>query len=221
MKKWCLVSAAVVMSWLCGQQPAYADTVTIGKQHFTDGTKITTSAYLTAVSGQPAPFFNAFCGFDATTNCSANWVFNYVLPTGDSITGATLTLGIFDIDSAAPGNQVGSFMLDGSDSLTSQLNASSEAASSLNSFYNVLTITIPSGFFIDLQSGSAKFALTLSGPGLGVLGTTPFNGAGLDFSTLDIASQPSTPPTPEPATWLLLLTGILGFGIARTLLKQP
>ncbi len=28
MKKWCLVSAAVVMCWLCGQQPANADTVT-------------------------------------------------------------------------------------------------------------------------------------------------------------------------------------------------
>jgi len=221
MTKWCLVSVAVAMCWVYSQQSARADTVpSIGTQHFTDDTKITTSAFNTAVAGQPAPF-NTFCGSDTSANCSATWTFSYSLPTGNLVTGATLTLGIYDIDSAAPGNQVGSFTLDGTDVLTSQLNVVSEAADSPNSFYNVLTITIPNGFFGDLQtSGSATFALTLSGPGLGILGNTTYNGAGLDFSKLDIASQPMMGPTPESATWLLLSTGILALGIARALLKH-
>jgi len=222
MKKWSSIIAIFVMGLLGSVSSAKADTVaSIGTQHFTDGTKITTgNSFNTAVAGQPAPF-NIFCGSDINANCTADWTFTYSLPGGDTITGATLTLGIYDIDSAAAGNQVGSFTLNG-DNLTSQMNAVSEAANSANSFYNVLSLTIPSTFFADLQGGSATFALTLSGPGLGILGgTTLDNGAGLDFSTLDIASEPSTTgPTPELSTGLLLATGLLGLALARTLLKQ-
>jgi len=221
MKKWSSIIAIFVMGLLGSVSSAKADTVTsIGTQHFTDGTKITTGAFNTAVAGQPAPF-NTFCGSDISSNCSANWTFTYTLPGGDTITGATLTLGIFDIDSAAAGSQIGSFTLNGTDDLTSQLNVVSEAANSANSFYNVLSLTIPSTFFADLQGGSATFTLTLSGPGLGILGTTLDNGAGLDFSTLDIASEHSTTgPTPELSTGLLLFTGLLGLALARILLKH-
>jgi hypothetical protein len=219
MRKWSSIIVVFAMGLLGSVSSAKADTVaTIGTQHFTDGTKITTGAFNTAVAGQQAPF-NIFCGSDISSNCFASWTFTYLLPGGDTITGATLTLGIYDIDSAAAGNQVGVFTLNGGD-LTSQMNAVSEAANSANSFYNVLSLTIPSTFFADLQGGSATFALTLSGPGLGILGTTLDNGAGLDFSSLDIASQPSTGPTPELSTGLLLCTGLLGLALARTLLKH-
>jgi hypothetical protein len=36
-------------------------------------------------------------------------------------------------------------------------------------------------------------SLALQGPGLGVLGTTPFNGAGLDFSTITIDTAAAVP----------------------------
>ena len=174
---------------------------------FSPGTKITPAQYNSAASGQPAPF-NAPCGSDASSNCSASWTFNYPVPSGP-VGSASLSLGIYDIDSAAPGDQIASFTLDGSDDLTGLLNTASEAldgTGSPNSYYDVLTITIPGADLAALGSGSATFALQLTGPGLGALGDTPDNGAGLVFSSLDIGV------TPEPTSWLLFLTGIALIG---------
>jgi hypothetical protein len=212
MTKFSLMAAAVLACILWVAVPVMADDIptSIGTQHFTSGNTVTSAAFLAAVAGQPAPF-NAFCGSDALSNCSASWTFTYTIPAGDTITGATLTLGITDIDSAAPGDQVGSFTLNGADDLTSLLNVVSEAADAANNVYEVLSITIPGADFTDLAGGGATFALTLSGPGLGVLGDTPFNGAGLDFSTLDITATPNSSGggtnTPEPETWALVLAG--------------
>lgn len=206
MRKAQLIAVIALAGLLYCVQPALADDISasIGTQHFTNGTTITTTAFLTAVSGQPSPF-GAFCGSDAFSNCSTNWTFHYPMP-GGPITFATLTLGIFDIDSAAPGNQVASFTLDGSAILTPLLNSVSEGLNggtgAPNSQYDVLTISIPNTDFFLLGTGSATFALALQGPGLGVLGTTPFNGAGLDFATLHIV-------TPEPSTITLLGAGLL------------
>ena len=222
-------AAAALACALCFATAAKADTIdtSIGSQHFTAGTKVTSAAYAAAVSGQPAPF-NAFCGSDTSSNCSTSWIFNYAIPSGDTITGATLTLGILDIDSAAAGNQVGSFTLNGSDNLTGLLNTASEGveggAGSPNSYYEVLSITIPGTDLTALLGGSATFALALSGPGLGVLGTTTFNGAGLDFSTLDITasagSTPPPPPVPEPSAATLLVTGIVALSLRALVSRQ-
>jgi hypothetical protein len=234
MKKWCLVSAAVVMCWLCGQQPANADTVaTIGNPLIiATGTTVGVATFITDVAGQPAPF-NAFIGSNtAGPNFSASWTFTFTLPTGETVTGASLTIGILDspwegptAKSPTPKNtdQVASFTLDSTLNLTSILNTEINTVGTGLNKYEIDQITIPAADLSALASGSATFSLKLQGPGNGTLGLpTNFLGAGLGFSTLDIASQPSTvPPTPEPATWLLLSTGILGFGIARTLVKQP
>lgn len=223
MRTLSLAAVAVLAGALFVAVPARADDIStsIGTQHFTDNTKVTSAAYLAADAGQTAPF-NAFCGSDTASNCATSWNFTYTIPAGDTITGATLTLGILDIDSKATGNQVATFTLNGTDDLTGLLDTVSEAASSPNSFYNVLSITIPGLDLTDLSGGSATFALTLTGPGLGVLGTTPFNGAGLDFSTLDITATPGSttpPPVPEPATWVFLLTGIAAIG-AKALVSR-
>jgi len=172
---------------------------------FTTGSHPTTAAVLAALAGSPAPF-NAFCGSDAAANCAANWTFSYLLPAGQLVSGATLTLGISDIDSAAAGNQVASFLIGATD-LTAALNTVSEGLNggtgATNGEYDVLTVTLPSAALSALQSGSANVSLSLQGPGLGVLGSTTFNGAGLVFSTLDIQTAS---PTPEPAELPLLLT---------------
>lgn len=231
MRKLSLAVAAVLACVLWMAAPAMADDIptSIGSQHFTPGNTVTSAAFVAAVSSQPAPF-NGFCGSNALANCSTAWTFMYPIPAGDTITAATLTLGILDIDSAAPGNQVGSFTLNGTDDLTALLNRVSEAADSGRMVYDVLSITIPGADLTDLAGGSATFALTLSGPGLGVLGTTKFNGAGLDFSTLDITATPNssggggngggTTSTPEPETWTLVLAGAVLLVCAKALYKR-
>jgi hypothetical protein len=222
-----LLSVSVVLALFASAvQPTKAQTpinVSIGTEHFANGTPITTLAYITAVSGQPAPF-GAFCGSDISSNCAATWTFSgYTVPAGDTLISATLTLGIYDIDSAAPGDQVASFTLNGTDPLTTQLNAASEGldggTGAPNSEYDVLTITIPGSDFAALASGTATFALTLQGPGLGKLGTTNDNGAGLDFSSLNMEAMSPMSPTPELSSWMLFLTGFLLVGIKLTLNK--
>ena len=219
MRKCLWLFAAGFAFLFCVLGPTNADVIsTIGTQHFTVGNTYTTGAFNTAVAGQPAPF-NTFCGSDTSSNCSASWTFDYTIPGGSTISGATLTLGILDIDSAAAGNQIASFTLDGTDNLTALMNTASEGlnsgAGAPNSQYDILTISIPSSDFTDLASGTATFALTLQGPGLGVLGTTTDNGAGLDFSTLDIATVATA--APEPPASMLLLAGLTGLGAMQLL----
>jgi hypothetical protein len=224
MRKWFLSLGAGLAFFVSVLQPTKAQSpiiVQIGTQHFTNGSTVGAGAFNTTDKGQPAPF-NMFCGSDTTgPNCSATWTFNYAVPSF-TIYGASLTLGILDIDSAAPGNQVASFTLNGSYDLTSVLNAASEGLNggtgAPDKQYDVLTITIPASDFAALAGGSATFALTLQGQGLAVpttlnpTGLTRFNGAGLDFSTLDIES-------PELSCWMLFLTGMLLIGIKLILSK--
>jgi len=234
MKIWSLVSAAVVMCWLCGQQPANADTVvTIGNPAiFAPGSIVPAGTFNATVKSQPFPF-NGIIGSNTGVNMnfSAMWTFTY--PTDGGFTGATLTIGILDspwegptATNTTPKNtsQVKSFTLDPGTlnlDLTGLLNAEINTVGTGINTYEIDQITIPEADLSALASGTATFSLTLQGPGneVSLLGTPKVNlpspslAAGLGFSTLHL--------TPEPATWLLLLTGILGFGIARTLLKEP
>ncbi len=193
---------------LAQSNSAQADIIaqTLGHQAFPDGTKVALGPFQTAHAGDPFPFDGTFSGSDTSStgpNFSESWTFSYGAPS--SITSATLALGILDSDSAATGNQVASFLLNGTIDLTVPLNAAFEANPSANSFVNDYTITLPNSAFSQLATGSATFALTLQGPGLGVLGQTTFNGAALDFSTLTITTQ----TTPEPSSIVLLCAGAL------------
>ncbi len=183
-----------------------ADVVTqIGTQHFTDGqTGIGTVTFTTAVAGQPAPFDNFYGSDPSGPNFSESWTFAYTLPLGSTITGASVTIGSYDFDTAGVGNQVASFLLDTTFDLTADANTVFEASPIGSGGYKVYTIAIPSAALSTLVDGSATFALTLQN-GLGVLGATPFNGGGMDFSSLDIQVQ----AVPEPATALLVGLGVL------------
>lgn len=178
----------------------------------------TTLSLNTAQTGQPAPF-TGNCGSDGSANCSANWSFSYTVPSGQIITGATLLLGIWDIDSGASLNQVASYALSGGDNLTTLLNAAANAPNagtgSKNSEYDILSVTIPSTSFVQLASGTANIALALQGPGLGVAATNPpFNGAKLVFSTLNIDTAEVT-TTPEPSFVTLVPMALGAFAFYR------
>jgi hypothetical protein len=187
--------------------PANAATTsqTLGGIDFTNGQTVPAGTFNTTSASQPAPF-NAFNGSDVSgPNFSATWTFSYGAIV-DTITGATLEIGLLDGDSAAPGNQVASYTIGGID-LTSLLNTAMEATPGANSVEVYYTITLPSSTFSVLAGGSPAVSLALQGPGLGVLGTTTFNGAALDFSTITIDTGTGA-ATPLPAALPLLLPAL-------------
>ena len=229
MRALSLAAVSILVGALSMVVPAKADDISTSIGNTSSGltngeTGVSSLAYTTAVSGQPAPF-NAFCGSISGGDCTGvTWIFNYTVPPTDTITGATLTLGILDIESFyGTGNPVGSFTLDGSDNLTSLLNTAAVATNSVSGEYNVLEITIPSSDFMDLSDNTATFDLTLSGPGHGALGLTSSHVSGLVYSTLDITATPGSsgppPPVPEPSTSALLALGIAALATKAALSK--
>jgi hypothetical protein len=193
---------------------------------FTNGQHPVSSATILGTFTGPAPF-NTFCGSDTgnngSTNCSASWTFPTYSLGGQMITGATLTLGIWDIDSSAAHDAVASYMLHGGDDLTTLLNAAANAVNggggSLRNEYDILSVTIPSTSFGVLDTGTAEISLALQAPGLGALGLSPSNGAGLIFSTLEIQTAPVT-TTPEPSSFPLLLGSLGAMILAGRFRKQ-
>jgi hypothetical protein len=202
-------------------RPAIGATISssIGSQHFTDGQVVGSAVFAAAVSGQPAPF-DAIIGSDISSpNFSGAWTFHYTLGAGESITSASIAIGVWDGDSKAAGNQIGSFTLSNTVDLTSPLNAVFEGHGGATGEYDVYSAAIPASAFASLAGGSATFSLALAAPGLGVLGATDFNGAGVDFSTLQlVTSTPAT--TPEPATWGMLAAGAVLVAIGRRRLRR-
>lgn len=187
---------------------------------FSDGqTGIAVATYNAAVAGNAAPF-NGFIGADGGPNFSAAWAYSYAA-IGDPILSATLTLGVYDHDSSASGDQVSAFSLGGID-LTALLNTAFEGAGGTHGEYNIYTINLPGTTFAALAGGTPGLSLALQAPGLGVLGNTNFNGAGLDFSRLSITTDDGTNQgvIPEPSTWMLLGTGVAALVFGRRLRRR-
>lgn len=222
------LTAAFVLA-LGGVQAASAAiiTTTLGNDApgFNDGDKPDIFAILGAQAGQPVPF-NQGCGSDVVLfdNCNAAWAFGYA-PIAETILSATLKLGIADHDSAASGDQVALFSIDGTD-LTSDLNTQFNGSGGSNSEYNVYELNL-SSLLASLSDGSALVVLNLTGPGLqecliflpgcdpaNPVSETGFNGASLIFSTLTIETR-DPGQVPEPASILLFGLGALGIGFCR------
>ena len=72
--------------------------------------------------------------------------------------------------------------------------------------------------FAALSGGSGTVHLTFAGPGGGLFGSTAFNGGAILFSTLNLTTQGNIPPVPEPASLLLMATGV-GVGL-RSRIRQ-
>ena len=168
------------------------------------------------LSNLVAPFAS-FCGSvnggdgGAPSNCDASWTFNYVIPAGQTITSASLTVALWDLDSIQAGNQVALYQINGGDNLTSLINTAAEAlhggTGAGNNEYDVFTFSLSN--FAALSGGSATVHLTFAGPGGTVFNDPTTNNAGaIIFSTLNITTQPASSTVPEPGTWVLLASGI-------------
>jgi len=176
-----------------------------------------------AQQGQQAPF-GSVSGHEYLQNFQAFWQFNFGAITS-SITSASLSFGIWDHDSSATGDQVASFLLDGSD-FTSTLNGLFNGKGGTDEEYNIYTVDLMSISNL-LTDGILNVALDLQGSGLvtefgtGIVSNTFFNGAGLIFSSLAIeysdVAAPSPNPNPnatavsEPPAMALLALGLLMF----------
>jgi hypothetical protein len=239
MKRLSSVFLAVASLLFFISQVAMADTVTVRLGNpqltpsgipgspggtFANGTFTSTGTVPTSTDA--AFGSNHTCGSDSNTgsNCNATWTFNFGAGT---FTSATITLGVFGLDSADPGNQVSLFKLTNGAGLdlTALFNAQSEGTNistrqncTVNGHavngcpeYNIYTITITdAGALAALDGGTGTFQFTMAGTGLDAFGhATTFNGALLDFSELDLNSDTTT-PTPEPASLVLLFSGAAG-----------
>ena len=184
---------------------------------FNDGDTVEAPAIGTAQAGQPAPF-DSSKGNDISTDnvLDESWTFNYAA-IADPIVTASLSFGIWDHDSAATGDQLADFRVDGND-LTATLNPLFEADASGDLVYNVYTLALDS-LLADLADGSLTVELTLAAPGLvtplfPLPGPNPVeesvgNGGALIFSTLMIETRDGEVPVPGPGA---LSLGLLAFG---------
>ena len=213
-----LILALVIVS-SAGEARASSIAVTLGTPGIglVSGSQYSIGQWNTATPGSSE--LVVFQGFDTNTgpSLSTSFIFNYVIPVGETITSASFTLGIYDHDSAAAGDQVASFTLDSSD-LTASLNTAFNASGGtsvfsspplvLTSEYDIYTIGLSS--FSDLADGSLTASLQLKNgfafPG-GVATNTLYNGAAIDFARLNIETQ-SSQNVPEPASLTLLLVGL-------------
>lgn len=187
---------AAVFAMVAG---AHGATVSIGTAHFTNGqTGIGSGTFNSAVAAQPAPF-NQFLGGDvAGPDFDATWTFTYT-PVS-TVLAATLTIGVYDGDFAATGQQLNLMEIDGV-VISGIAGPVFEAGPGATGQYGIYTIVLPATVYPGLFDGSATVHMTLAGPGGGVVGETTNNGAGIDFARLDIQE------IPETGAGLLILAG--------------
>jgi hypothetical protein len=199
--------------------PAAAVILTLGDQDFTDGSLIAVGTFTSASVGEPSPF-TSFQGSDVGQggNFSAVWTFNFA---PGSVTSASITFGSYDHDSAATGSQLASFFVDGID-MTAALNALFETPGvGTQQEVNVFTLALSGAALASLSDGSATFSFSLQGPALcGNSGSTNScaqnvgNGAGLDFSTLNL-TQAQVVPEPGSLALLGIAAGAFAFSRRR------
>jgi hypothetical protein len=182
--------------------------VTLGDQDFVDGAIVHSDEFEAAQIGEPAPIGTILGSDDGDqgSNGAASFTFNYAAGVPQS---ASITIGLLDHDSQAPGSQVDSFSVDGVD-LTVAFDALLESHGGAQIEYNVYTLNLTGAALAVLSDGSATFSLGLKGPGLSSRGPpanfTAFNAFGLDFAQLTVV--------PEPETYALLLAGLGALGCA-------
>ena len=166
-----------------------------------------------------APFDQVYGG-PFTEPGNAHWQFDNLGAITDTIVSASIKIGIWDLDSAATGNQLDSFFLDGID-FFSGLNTVFEAEGSNYNEFNVFTYNLDNSIFASLVDGQLNVDLDIGGNGYKESGNDPLNELVnnkhfLVYSTLIINTEdfsepdPEPEPVPEPSTLLLFIAAMVG-----------
>lgn len=169
MKKQWLGGAVLLVGLLGAFTTAQATVITSTLGNSTsgliDGTVPGALAVGAAQAGQPAPFDLGLGNDVIGPNAAGTWTHTYGA-IGDPILSATLDIGIEEHDSAAAGDQVSLFSVDGN-ILTATLNTLFNGSGGGDGEYNVYQVDLFAlGIAADLLDGTANVVLNLAGPGL-------------------------------------------------------
>lgn len=129
----------------------------------------------------------------------------FVIPAGDTITAASLTIRFGSFNPTNPISGPNILRLDGVDfaALLSAFTANLGGGDAIET----RTLALPSSFFPNLADGAVSLTGTRISEGVG------FGLFAVDFLRLDITTVAAT--VPEPATLALLGTGVLVLGMVR------
>jgi hypothetical protein len=210
---------ALCVGLALGAGSARAGSMQQGIQDFAEGqvlgcfspTPSCSSAWTSATDS-----FNRFLGSDpgiaGATNFSAEWTFDLGPIIAEPIIAFRLAIGLYDLDSSAPGSQVASFRLSAGPSAGWDLKAQLESALERPGIgeqmeYNVIELDLEPSRMLSREiaenGGIARFLLQLQGPAWiktrsgSTVSATGSNGAGLDFVRLSFTSA-ATAPEPAP-----------------------
>jgi hypothetical protein len=195
------IAGAAAIAVLSGTAVSAAVIDAIGDQDFADGAIMGFAAFEAANAGDPAPF-NDFVGADGGAGASFGsvaYTHSFTLSPG-VVTGASITLGLYDLDTrnpftSAPVDTFDIFFDGISQDISVWL-----GAETVNRTYSARTMTVDPALLLD---GSLNVSIVMTSGNTLNTGHTG-NGFGIDFSSLsaDVA------PVPLPAGGLLLVAGI-------------
>lgn len=225
--------SALVFSLMTIAPAANAGLITItlgnGEPIFSDSTPQILEI-LAAQTGQTG-VFNGVHGNSVNDDPDLiGWLFNNGGAITDTIISASISIGLWDIDSSAAGDQLEAFTLDGFNFNTILNTMFEDSGGTSYEEFNVFTIDFDSSFFTNLTDGLLDVGLDIGGVGIkSDLSESPFNRYFLissvltieteDFTEPDPDPEPEPTPVPEPSTLAIFALGMIGLA-SRRIKKQ-